>query len=368
MRRMGRLALATAVISALGLTTPVQAPAQTKAGVVTTVQGTANVARAASTEPTPLKFRDDVFVQDRITTGDQSIARILLGGKAVVTVRERSQLTIRETATTSTLEVTGGKIALAVNKSRMRPGDVVEIKTPNAVAAVRGTVVITEVGPAPAGGVASTFTLLTGLVDVTLLDPSGRPTGNAVKMTPRDTVAVRGFTAPSAPRSITRKEAESIASDYRVNLREPSVGVNADVTERQVKEATARSAALLEDSSKTPSRDKDTSESGDRKTDTSDKSDRTDGGAVSGGVTGGGATGGSGGGTGGTGLKPVGDRLADRGLGGSGDLFGDKKVFGRGIGGGGSTGSGGGGIGDNVGVGGDDVRKDRLLRKDKLLR
>jgi hypothetical protein len=354
MRRMGRLALATAVISALGLTTPVPAPAQTKAGVVTTVQGTANVARAASTEPTPLKFRDDVFVQDRITTGDQSIARILLGGKAVVTVRERSQLTISETATTSTLEVTGGKIALAVNKSRMRPGDVVEIKTPNAVAAVRGTVVITEVGPAPEGGVASTFTLLTGLVDVTLLDPNGRPSGSAVKMTPRDTVAVRGFTPPSAPRSITRKEAESIASDYRVNLREPSVGVNADVTERQVKEATARSAALLEDS-----------ESGDHK---SDKGDRTDGGAVSGGVTGGGPTGGSGGGTGGTGLKPVGDRLADRGLGGSGDLFGDKKVLGRGIGGGGNTGGGGGGIGDNVGVGGDDVRKDRLLRKDKLLR
>jgi hypothetical protein len=354
---MGRLALATAVISALGLTTPVQAPAQTKAGVVTTVQGTANVARAASTDPTPLKFRDDVFVHDRITTGDQSIARILLGGKAVVTVRERSQLTISETATTSTLEVTGGKIALAVNKSRMRPGDVVEIKTPNAVAAVRGTVVITEVAAAPEGGVASTFTLLTGLVDVTLLDPNGRPTGNAVKMTPRDTVAVRGFTPPSAPRSITRKEAESIASDYRVNLREPSVGINADVTERQVKEAAARSAALLEDSSKT--RDKDKSESGDRK---SDQSDRTDGGAVSGG-----ATGGSGGGTGGTGLKPAGDRLADRGLGGSGDLFGDKKVFGRGIGGCGNTGGGGGGIGDNV-VGGDDVRKDRLLRKDKLLR
>ena len=361
MRGMGRLALATAAISALGLTTPVQAPAQTKAGVVTTVQGTANVARAASTEPTPLKFRDDVFVQDRITTADQSIARILLGGKAVVTVRERSQLTISETATTSTLEVTGGKIALAVNKSRMRPGDSVEIKTANAVAAVRGTVVITEVGPSPEGGVASTFTLLTGLVDVTLLDPNGRPTGNAGKMTPRDTVAVRGFTPPSAPRSITRKEAESIASDYRVNLREPSVGINADVTERQVKEATARSAALLEDTSKTPSRDTDKTESGDRK---SEKSDRTDGGAVSGGVTGGGATGGSGGGAGGTGLKPVGDRLADRGLGGSGDLFGDKKVLGRGIGGGGNT---GGGIGDNGGVGGDDIRRDRL-KKDKLSR
>ena len=63
----------------------------TRAGVVTTPQGTASVAR--TTESRPLKFKDDIFVQDRITTGDDSIARTLLGGKAVVTVRERSVLT-----------------------------------------------------------------------------------------------------------------------------------------------------------------------------------------------------------------------------------------------------------------------------------
>src|SRR5688572_22500141 len=101
-----RLVVASAVITALGLAAAAPAsPQALKAGVVTTVQGTATVARATAPEPTPLKFRDDVFVQDRITTGEQSVARILLGGKAVVTVRERSELTISETATTSTLEV-----------------------------------------------------------------------------------------------------------------------------------------------------------------------------------------------------------------------------------------------------------------------
>src|SRR2546427_1342124 len=66
-----------------------------KAGVVTTLEGNVNVTRV-TLAPQPLKFKDAVFVNDRVTTGDQSIARMLLGGNAVVTVRERSTLTITE--------------------------------------------------------------------------------------------------------------------------------------------------------------------------------------------------------------------------------------------------------------------------------
>src|SRR5258706_9546323 len=85
----------TAAIAAISIMLPAAAPAQgPRAGVVTTLRGTATVARTTATEPAPLKFKDDVFVRDRITTGDESVARILLGGKAVVTIRERSQLTI----------------------------------------------------------------------------------------------------------------------------------------------------------------------------------------------------------------------------------------------------------------------------------
>src|SRR3989454_9989408 len=85
------------VLVALALISPASAFAQlTKAGVVTTLQGTATVTRASLSQPQPLKFRDDVFVQDRVVTGDDSVARILLGGEAIVTVRERSSLTISE--------------------------------------------------------------------------------------------------------------------------------------------------------------------------------------------------------------------------------------------------------------------------------
>ena len=113
----------SAVMAAVSLMLPATTPAQSdhagKAGVVTTLQGTATVARTTAAQPAALKFKDDVFLQDRIATGDQSLARILLGGKAVVTVRERSVLTITETASTSTLEISSGaRASRAASSSR----------------------------------------------------------------------------------------------------------------------------------------------------------------------------------------------------------------------------------------------------------
>jgi len=67
----------------------------TKAGLVTTLEGHVTVTRV-TLAPQPLQFKDDVFFDDTVTTGDQPIARMRLGGKAVVTVRERSRLTISE--------------------------------------------------------------------------------------------------------------------------------------------------------------------------------------------------------------------------------------------------------------------------------
>jgi hypothetical protein len=156
-------------------------------------------------------------VEDRITTGEDSIVRILLGGKAVVTVRERSVLTISETPTTATVEVGSGKVAVAVAKERMRAGDSVEVKTPNAVAGIRGTVLIAEVSQDLAGRANTQFTLLTGIVDVSGLDAAtGRATGPRVTMQPLQTLGVTGFTRPSAPRNISRTDAQAVAAAYKV--------------------------------------------------------------------------------------------------------------------------------------------------------
>jgi hypothetical protein len=153
---------------------PALAAAQaTKAGVVTTLEGNVTAARTSAPQPVALKFKDDVFVNDRVVTGDRSLARLLLGGKAVVTVRERSALRITEVPGRSTVDLDSGKVAVAVAKDKMRPGEQVEVKTPNAVAAVRGTVFIAEVIRSTASadnaqaGTTANFYVLTGQVAVT---------------------------------------------------------------------------------------------------------------------------------------------------------------------------------------------------------
>jgi hypothetical protein len=255
MKRMRMLVAGTVVAGlALGLAASADAQSGKPAGTVTSLQGTADLQRVSTTGAPPLvqplKFKDEVRVADRITTGDQSLVRILMSGKAVVTVRERSSLTITETTTTSTIEIHGGKIALAVAKERMNAGERIDIKTPNAVAGVRGTVVITEVGQftaqaggTPPGSVNTRFTLLTGALEVNLLDASGRR-GATFTMGPLQQLSLTGFTPPSGgPRTITRAQGQAAANDYKVGLKDAPQGSNAQISDKQVEQASNAAAA-----------------------------------------------------------------------------------------------------------------------------
>ena len=85
------------------------------------------VARVALPEPRPLQFKDNVYLRDRISTGERSIVRVLLGGKATVTARERSVLTITESPGVATIDLSAGRISVAVSKGLMKRGEVVDI-------------------------------------------------------------------------------------------------------------------------------------------------------------------------------------------------------------------------------------------------
>ena len=172
MTGVGRIVVALSLLAGMW---PGSVAAQaTKAGVVTTLEGNVTAARTTAAQPVALKFKDDVFVNDRVVTGDRSLARLLLGGKAVVTVRERSALTITEVPGRSTIDLDSGKVAVAVAKDKMRPGEQIEVKSPNAVAAVRGTVFVVEVIRASAsadnaqGGVTTNHYVFTGSIALTV--------------------------------------------------------------------------------------------------------------------------------------------------------------------------------------------------------
>ena len=177
-------------------------------GVVTTLAGQATVARAALASPVPLRFKDDVFLRDRIATPERSVVRVLLGGKALVTVRELSTLTVTEDTGRSTVDLTAGKIAMGVLRQRMRPGEVIEIRTPNAIAAIRGTVLVVELIPEPGGTPgAPRYTtkvhVLHGLVDVSDPKNPGAPPAQVGAMqswsrTGSDTSSLVPLTAAAA--------------------------------------------------------------------------------------------------------------------------------------------------------------------------
>ena len=151
------------------------AQSERSVGVVTSLGGEATVARAMRTQPISLRRHDDVFMHDRITTRERSLVRVLLGNKALVTVRELSVLTITEASGRATVDLQSGKFGMAAVRRLMSPGEVIELRTPNAVIAVRGTVLVVETVPDAAGrlpsdpsAVVTNVHLLHGTLDVGL--------------------------------------------------------------------------------------------------------------------------------------------------------------------------------------------------------
>ena len=247
---LGRIARTTAVTTGATILLAAWASAETKAvGVVASLQGTATVQRASTPHPAPLRFKDDVFVRDRITTGERSVVRILFGGKATVTAREHSVLVITERPGASTVNLTTGRIAVAVDKTRVKPGEIVEIRTPNAVAAIRGTVVVAEVTP-DLGGSRSTITVLRGLIDVARLDASGWAVGRAVDVGALQQITVTRTLSPI--QTITPDDAKQLSRGFSVIPKhapsasmEPLVKAAVENTARELEQLVAPVEAVV---------------------------------------------------------------------------------------------------------------------------
>jgi hypothetical protein len=189
-------------------------------GVVSTLIGEATVARGTTTKPLALKMRDDVFMQDRISTKERSLVHVLMGGKALLTVRELSVVTITEDGGRATVDLQSGKVGLAVVRQRMKPGEIIEIRTPHAVAAVRGTVLVVEIIPGSGGdsqvdaGAGSTNVhLIHGKLDVSLA--SNR------KVLPIQLESLQSVTASShglgAVRPLTPEAAAAVTANLKMN-------------------------------------------------------------------------------------------------------------------------------------------------------
>jgi len=228
-----RLRLASLVLS-FSLIIPGIALAQQAVGVVTALKGKAQLTRAAT--QTALSFKDDLILRDLIDTQENSLTRVLFGGKSTVTVRELSSLEVREEllpggATRTIHDLSSGSILVNVARSLLGRGDEVQIRTPNAVAAVRGSAVFAQYNAVLAQSI---FAVLTGSAVIT---PLGLP---AVTMTPLTSLSFISGGAVSRG-AVTQAQANKIAAESEVG---PSAtGENADAG---IQEAAQLSDAVVE--------------------------------------------------------------------------------------------------------------------------
>jgi hypothetical protein len=181
---------------------------------VTGVSGQATVTRATTPHPTSvLKFRDTLFPGDRVVTKEKSVVRVLFGGKALLTVRESTDLSVgSDLQPRMMVDLASGAMALAVAKGMMKAGEGFEVRTPNAVATVRGTVILVEIGlpmssatgnrAAPASAGVTTFHVVSGRIQVlSLATPKASPLslGAGLSVTVTGTSVGKPYASPSLP-------------------------------------------------------------------------------------------------------------------------------------------------------------------------
>jgi hypothetical protein len=123
-------------------------------GVVTGVRGEATVRHEAKPQPQTVKFKDEVFWLDTLNTGAQSGLRLLVLDKSVITLKEHSQLQLREESATaaqpkkkSVINLLSGAARAVVEKDALKDTDY-EIRTSRAVAGIHGSDLVGVIGTA----------------------------------------------------------------------------------------------------------------------------------------------------------------------------------------------------------------------------
>lgn len=212
------------------------------AGIVTQLEGKATIARPVVTQPIPLKFKDDVFFRDQVATGERSLVRVLLGGKALVTVRELSTFTIIDDPKRATVELKNGKLAVGVAKTLLGHDEEIHVRTPNAIVAIRGSLLI--VNCATSGGVPQClFTALDASVPITVTPIGGTSAPMALGSNQSVGVSGSGTTTIVGPvqnitPDVARREAQtaSAAPGGDQTLTSPMAG---EISQAKFQQATA---------------------------------------------------------------------------------------------------------------------------------
>jgi ferric-dicitrate binding protein FerR (iron transport regulator) len=148
-----------------------------------------------------------------------------MGGWVLVTVCDLSIFTFSEDLVRTTINLESGKISVSVAKQRMQPGEKLEVHTPNAVAAVRGTVFVVEVsrqGAQAGGGNLGASTQVTSVTGSVEVSPSNNP-ANAALLTAFKSVGLLGPNLGQV-RTLSQPEMTQLLSGFAASVRFGSIG------------------------------------------------------------------------------------------------------------------------------------------------
>jgi hypothetical protein len=194
----------------LALAAPVSA--QDFVGWVSALEGTGEVQRGSAGDWAALAPADGLSQGDQVRTAADSRMKILLRDDSVLTLGESSQLRLDEQVTgaapQSTLELLFGKIRAIATERYGAAGARFEVKTPTAIAGVRGTEFIAQ------HDAAAEESLIVGIVDTTVVRgivdlPGARP----VALGPGQSTRIRRGSAPTAARMMPAGQLRSLVGE-----------------------------------------------------------------------------------------------------------------------------------------------------------
>lgn len=221
------------LVLSLSLIIPGLVSSQQSVGVVTALKGQAQLTREG--DQNVLRFRDNLVLRDTIDTRARALARILFGGKSTVTVRELSRLKVHEEllpsgASRSIHDLSSGSILVNVLHRLLSPGDEIHIRTPNAIAGIRGTTIFAQYNVALAQSI---FILIEGSAFVI---PAGRP---PISLTPLARITIEGSAATGIQvrqDTVTQADADKIVEESDPGLALKKEG-RQNITEGEAEQA-----------------------------------------------------------------------------------------------------------------------------------
>jgi hypothetical protein len=222
MRQAPNILIAFATMLLTAAFAAAQAPAP--AGTIAAVQGRAEAQPGGQATWRALATGNDVFVGERLRTGEASRLKVLMRDDSVLTLGPKSELVIEQLAVrdgggTSRLGAAVGAVRAVVTDRYGTPGSSFEMKTPTAVAGVRGTGFVALIDDD------GKRTRVIGLYDVTWVRSVTDTTGRGeVRVGPGQITEVIAGGLPTKPRDLSASQRDALVSSTVVPPSAPEGG------------------------------------------------------------------------------------------------------------------------------------------------